>query len=258
MTLKDKIRLLDFFRDLAYCDLDRLDAGEKAALYRDIDAISSQLFIEPKITPAQRGRVFTEPELSQTHELLLKDTLTWFQDKFFKIIDAITQEREGVKDFVPYGGLSVAPDGPGYGHVLEEFLIDLLPFERVVPGKNSGFSISATIAVAFEDKTEDNNLYVRWDPKWREKSRIRISVGLGLKNGLLIGFLRMINGLTPAAVRTCPACDQIYFHISKRSDRVYCSDKCTRREQIRQHREKQKDDEEKRKPGQDDQAFGCV
>lgn len=89
--------------------------------------------------------------------------------------------------------------------------------------------------------------YAQWDTEWREKSAVRVRASLDLKYGLLIGFLKIINGLPADAFRFCESCKRWYFHLSKKN-RKYCSEKCTKKMQARRRRSKEKKKRERKSP----------
>jgi len=241
--IKDAIRTLNWFRDLSEVEIDRLSDEEKTKLMASIKSVAFQVIFEPQINVEKLPHgISVSDGISVTggRELWLRDIQVWFKDKFIKIMttvnDAYKKEiTEWSSDKQLFEGFAFLPYGYDKGLFPEPFLIDLIPDDI----KRTELGISAAIGIQPEYKTENEKAYVRWDPEWRKKSMVKVTGGLDPKYGLLMGFLKTINGLPPDAFRLCRACKSWYFHLSKRK-RKYCSEKCTKKMQARRRREKEK------------------
>jgi DNA-binding CsgD family transcriptional regulator len=233
--LKARIEALDFFRYLVYLNIDELSDEKKMRLMGTIMDIATMQLFKPQI---DIKKLPISVVGGGDSELLLRDIQAWFRDKFLKIMTNISKAPEKkIKDWSSDERLF----GEGFSFrvgdefITEPYHVNLLPEVIELPN----LRISAAIDVKPEYKTEDGAAYARWDPKWPQKSLIRVSTYLNYKYGLLLGFLKTINELPVVAFRFCTACERWYFHLSKRG-RKYCSIKCAKKVQAQRHRDKEK------------------
>jgi len=233
--MRDQRVLLDRFRYLAYVDLDQVDSNQKIELMSFIYNIVYYGIFESQIETSKlmAGVTgFSEPRL--------RETKAWFRKKFEAIMRSVHEaDRKASTQWVPTdtdsGFVShMVSDESGKMKPIPEWrAIDLFPDGSI----ESSWSISAVLEIKPQYKEKDGKSYVRHDPDWREKSRVRISSGLDWKTSLMVGFLKVINGLPPKAFRYCEGCDRWYFHITER-ERKYCSVKCTKKMLARRRRKR--------------------
>ena len=243
--IKDKIETLNFFKYLCEVEIDELNTEEKVRLNNTIHSIvSKSLFHGPQKISSNDGIYDTGIAWDEIYELGLRDLQAWFKDKFFQIMTAITKDYECKGEMSAWSTDKEIVGGFFAPLLLEPFYIPLLSRDF----KIKDFRISANIRIKPQYKTEGSKAYSRWDPEWRKNGEIIVKSRISLKNGLLVAFLKSINGLPPDAFRLCPACDRWYFHLSKR-ERKYCSEKCTKKMQARNRRAKEKRKRAKKSSG---------
>jgi len=236
---RDRIALLEWFREFAYADMDKLNRWEALEHRMKMDLVASNCLLRELSFEAIRPNVKLLARRSSDIVAEIKPIQKWFRSRFDEVIGGIAS--------IDRHALKWADEESAYNPADPEAMYVEDPFRPLVLAEDGtysdiNFNIEMYVDVRPEIRKKGRKRQVRWPEDWRTGSSLSIAVSPIEKQekALFLSFLLTINGLDPNAFMRCQECDQWFFRTSRRR-RVFCSSKCAARKANRDRRARDKD-----------------
>ena len=235
LTMKRE-KLLEWFRDFAYTDIDRLKDEEIAKLYAEYrSVITGGLDMLDMYGVHNFGRDLKEFGILKDHQIWFKGAFNAVMEKINSIANyEMKQWSSDPECFSNFGYFPMTTKTPP-----SAFFFELIPEPLEVEFQTLSY-IEITDEKQRIKNKEDNqgeNQEARWDPNWRETSTIHTkSYPVTFSSSCFLrAFLEALDGVKYKMCKQCAECNHWFFNLSNHT-RFYCSNRCAARKRMRENR----------------------